>query len=105
MTRDPNARVPLPAPLQSVRVWACGRVSCLSRVDILESIPRYVHHPLLLPAMAVGMTWNYRWLAELPLGKGPFSFGLAAESKSLPLDDSDAYSFTSSIGLHLVRRI
>lgn len=52
-----------------------------------------------------GPTWNYRWLAELPLGKGPFSFGLAAESKSLPLDDSDAYSFTSSIGLHLVRRI
>ncbi len=52
-----------------------------------------------------GPTWNYRWLAELPLGKGPFSFGLAAESKSLPLDDSDAHSFTSSIGLHVVRRI
>jgi hypothetical protein len=52
-----------------------------------------------------GPTWNYRFLAEYPIGKGPYSFGLAVDSKSLPLDESDEEAFTSSIGLHLVRRI
>ena len=50
-------------------------------------------------------TWNYRWLAEFPIGKGPFSFGLAIDAKSLPMDASDDGVFASSFGLHLVRRM
>ena len=52
-----------------------------------------------------GPTWNYRFLAEMPIRKGPYSAGLTLEGKSFPLDDSEGEFFTSSIGLHLTRRL
>jgi hypothetical protein len=53
--------------------------------------PTYVFSPS-------GVNWNYRFLGELAIGDGPFSWGLSIDAKSFPLERHGKL-FTSAIAL------
>lgn len=53
--------------------------------------PTYVFSPS-------GVSWNYRFLGELAIGDGPFSWGLSMDAKSFPLERHGKL-FTSAFAL------